>query len=71
MVTPHYPYCESLCLAIETLMSSRWRSPKLSAWYSVGLLARGRPEDIDLAIKYIAASLPEQYTIEGELPYGT
>ncbi|WVQ84278.1 hypothetical protein IAT38_006430 [Cryptococcus sp. DSM 104549] len=48
-----------------------WKSPKLSSWYAVGLLARNQGYDVDVANKLIANIVTKQYTDPSFIAYGT
>ena len=51
--------------------SHSWANTKSSAWFCVALLARGRLQDIELALQYIENILTQQFTREGDVTYGT
>ena len=49
----------------------RWKSPKLSSWYAVGLLARQGEGDVELANQLISNIITQQYTDPSFIGYGT
>ncbi|ODN89730.1 hypothetical protein L198_06424 [Cryptococcus wingfieldii CBS 7118] len=48
-----------------------WKSPKLSSWYAVGLLARNEGDDVEIANKLIHNIVTKQYTDPSFVAYGT